>query len=1043
MTEHHLAEHPTLRTLEALGYAYLPPAEAAAQRDGPNHVLLRSSLVKSIQRINQVSNDVAQAVYAELQGINDNERWLQLLRGNYSRSVPGESKHQTIQLIDFLDPGDNTLTVTNQLKVQGEAGRSRIADVVVYVNGIPLVVIEAKSPLAMKDKTGEAFEQIRQYEREIPRLFYTNAFNVVTNGVRTLYGATGAASDYWSEWKDPWPRTVGDFGSRLEQDLWALLEPSRLLDLVAHFIVFERRDDGVTKKICRYQQFRAVNKIVRRVVEEEHRRGLIWHTQGSGKSLTMVFAALKLKSHRTLASPALESPNLLVLTDRIDLDDQISETFEACGLPNPVQVDSASSLHEQLRGQATGLTLLSTIFKFQGSTRPVPGSGNWILLVDECHRTQEQDLGAYLRATFPEAHFFGFTGTPIKTTDKDTYANFGAPGEGYLDRYGIDDAVADGATVPIYYLGRKTEWQVDEARLDILFDQWFAGASESVVAAIKERGVRVADLARHPRRVELIAYDIWTHFQEHALPDGFKAQVVAIDREAVVLYKRALDRVIAEDLMRRGVSEAEAWERAAAMSVCVYSPSQEDAKPSEDEHVASIRRDLVRWALDRQGEAAVKSAFLKPGPPYFLIVCNKLLTGFDAPIEKVMYLDSPLKEHNLLQAIARTNRVAGPHKTHGLVVDYIGVSRKLDEALASYRQADVKNAMRDVEALRSALRAAHAEVMALCRGVRRRASSGAGSWREHLKAEYDALVQRLGTEDAWLTFRRKARAFVAAYSALSPDPAVLEYREDLKWVAGFITYGTLHFEKRESIELGGYSAKIRRMLEEHLEATGLSTVVKLRNLTDPEFWRGFERPSDADELRTAAIRKSAELKKITAERVTENPLRWGPFSERVREAIRRFEQGQLEAAELLAEMERVATELREEDAAHAASGLPEGAYGIYRILEAFGPVRTFMERGPEYAAEPRPAGGTARAGEDSPTTSSTPHSPSLHHLALALHDLYASDRTAPPGWHLKEQLRKELRQQVREAVFPYGLEGWKREIPARVEEYALRVYLKG
>lgn len=239
-------------------------------------------------------------------------------------------------------------------------------------------------------------------------------------------------------------------------------------------------------------------------------------------------------------------------------------------------------------------------------------------------------------------------------------------------------------------------------------------------------------------------------------------------------------------------------------------------------------------------------------------------------------LDNPLREHNLLQAIARTNRVAGPHKRHGLVVDYIGVSCRLDEALASYRAADVANAFQDLDALRSALRAAHAGVMALCRGVRR----GTG----RLKEEYDALVQALGSEDAWFTFRRKAREFVSAYSALSPDPAVLEYTRDLKWVAGFLTWGALHFEQRESPDLAGYSAKIRQMLEEHLEATGLTTVTRLRNLTDPGFWEEFDAAREpAADLQTAAIRKSAELKKITTERVAENPVRYGPFSERVRE----------------------------------------------------------------------------------------------------------------------------------------------------------------
>lgn len=1065
--EYLLAEKPCADGLVALGYTYLPPEQNEVARDGLNNVLLRPVLIEGIQRLNGVPEDVARSVYSELLGKTANEEWLSLLRSNYSRTVPGEAKKKTIHLIDFLNPGNNTFTVTRQFRVKGAGDVTRIADLVVFVNGIPLVVIEAKKPDASV-KSVQAFDQIRQYEQQIPRLFYSNLFNVITNGVETRYGATAAPSEHWSEWKDPWPKRPQDFASRLEQDLYSLLEPERLLDLLAHFVVYERRDEKVVKKICRYQQFRAVNKVIRRVVGELRptdlggpdagvnnkiftremaeaalvrlrdklgtagpagvgvpgpRRGLIWHTQGSGKSLTMVFAVLKLKTHRTLTSPELESPNLLVLTDRIDLDDQISGTFVACGLPNPVQIESVADLHPMIHGQSGGLTLLSTIFKFAGAVRPVLDSARWILLVDECHRTQEKELGAYLRATFPEARFFGFTGTPIKKNDKDTYANFGAPGEGYLDRYSIDDAVADGATVPIYYMGRKTEWQIDEAKLDILFDQWFADAPKEVVAALKKRGVGVADLAKHPKRVALIAYDIWTHFKEHARPDGFKAQIVAIDREAVILYKRALDGVIAAELIGEGVPEKEAWERAGRASACVYSASQEDAKPSEDPYTDSTRKDLVRYYLDRDAETLVKAEFgKKESPLQFLIVCNKLLTGFDAPLEAVMYLDNPLREHNLLQAIARTNRVAGPHKKHGLIVDYIGVSRKLDEALASYRAADVQNAMRDLDVLRSALAAAHAGVMVLCRGIRRDTGE--------LKKEYDTLVQALGTEEAWFTFRRKAREFVAAYSALAPDPSVLAYTKDLKWVAGFLPYGALHFEKDESPDLAGYSAKIRDMLEEHLQATGLTTVIKLRNLTDPKFWDDFDKQSKpVEELKTAAIRKSAELKKITYEKVQENPVRYGPFSERVREAIERFEKNQLDAIELLEELEKVAQALKAEETAHTTTGLSPHVYGIYKILEAFRPT--------DGISEPRPRcdGNSGEAGRESGPDP-------LELIAIQIDGIYASDASAPPSWHMKEQLRKELRQRVRKVLHPTGLAGWKDELPARVEEYALRTYIK-
>ena len=859
-------------------------------------------------------------------------------------------------------------------------------------------MIEAKSPLNVKDKTGEAFEQIRQYEQDIPRLFFSNVFNVVTDGALVLYGATGSGSKYYAEWRDPWPKVEADFPDTLSKGLWCLLEPGRLLDLIAHYVVFEKTETGTIKKICRYQQFRAVNRIVDRVIEGRHRQGLIWHTQGSGKSLTMVFAALKLKTHRTIQSEALTNPNILVLTDRVDLHSQISGTFVACGLPNPTAIDSIRDLHALIRSGKDGHTALSTIFKFQGSKEAITNSENWIVMVDEAHRTQEKDLGAYLRATLPNARFFGFTGTPVKKDDKNTYENFGAPGEDYLDKYGIDDAVADGATVPIYYTGRKTDWHIDEAKIDILFDTWFAELDDDKLNEIKKRGVAIEDLVKHPRRIELIAYDIWTHFKAYARPDGFKAQIVAIDREAVILYKQALTKVIAEDLEAQGMEPAEALARADAMSACVYSINQEDSKPSEDAHKQAIRTALKAHYLDAEAEKLAKKAFGRKGDdPQFLIVCDKLLTGFDCPVESVMYLDKPLKEHGLLQAIARTNRVSDARKRNGLIVDYIGVSGHLEEALSSYRADDVKNAMRDLDDLRNQLRAAHSAVAALMKPLKRKASD-----KDALKSEYDAFVKLLGTEDKWFNFKAKARSFIALYETLSPDPSVLEFTADLKWVANFLLYGTQHFEKRQAFDQMNYSEKIREMLEKHLEATGLSVTVKLRHITDPEFWEDFD-PTDKTEedLMTAAIRKTTELRKTVTERIDDSPHQYGKFSERLRQLLDKLGSAQLSWSEKLKAAEELAKDITAEDAAHVEAGLSPGAYGILQILNGF-------TSGPE--------------GED---------------LAIRLEGLYTDPVTAPSGWWAKDGLRKSLRQQVRSMAHLAGLTQL-REIPEEVEAYALK-----
>jgi type I restriction enzyme R subunit len=370
--------------------------------------------------------------------------------------------------------------------------------------------------------------------------------------------------------------------------------------------------------------------------------------------------------------------------------------------------------------------LLSTIFKFQGSKTAIPNSDNWIVLVDECHRTQEKDLGAYLQATLPDARFFGFTGTPIKSDDKDTYARFSVQGEGYLDKYGIDDAVRDGATVPILYEGRKTDWSINAAELDILFDRWFVDLPDDKLKDLKSKGLTLATLAKHPERVRLIAVDIWEHFKQVCQPDGFKAQIVVVDREAVVLYRMAMAHVIAADLMKGGMGEADAKAKADAMIACVFSKSQEDNKPSEDPDVTALRAELEGWYLDDAAEKDAKKRFKAFGEePSFLIVCDKLLTGFDAPIEAVMYLDKPLKEHGLLQAIARTNRTCSLkrpdgveiEKPHGRIVDYIGVTNHLDEALASYRAEDVQNALNDISTLRADLREARARYMPVRSGT--------------------------------------------------------------------------------------------------------------------------------------------------------------------------------------------------------------------------------------------------------------------------------------------------------------------------------------
>jgi type I restriction enzyme R subunit len=1010
LSEYRLAEKPAMDALATLGWQPLSPAVALAMRQEENRVILKPVLIGALCALNSIGQNDAEAIYSDLATLSDNEEWQHKLRGGYSRRLSGENRDRPIALIDFKTPANNQFHVVSQLRVVAQ--RARVPDVVLFVNGIPLVVIEAKSPLKTTAKAEEAFEQIKQYERDIPRLFASNAFNIITDGIATHHGATGSSAQFYAPWPDAWPRTRADFPDDLAKDLWCLCEPSRLLDLLAHFIVFETDPETgrKIKKICRYQQFRAVNKAVQRVAQGEHRKGLIWHTQGSGKSLTMVFLALKLKTHLTLDAPTLANPNILVLTDRIDLDDQISKTFVACGLPNPVQCGSVAALREAVKRGGNGQILLSTIFKFAGSKQPIPNSANWIALVDECHRTQEKDLGAFLQATLPDAHFYGFTGTPIKSTDKDTYARFSIDGEGYLDKYGIDDAVRDGATVPILYEGRKTDWSINEAELDILFDRWFVDLPDDKREELKSKGLTLATLAKHPERVRLIALDIWEHFKQVCQPDGFKAQIVVVDREAVILYRASLSAAIAADLSKGGLADEEALAHADAMIACIYSKSQEDNKPSENPDVATVRAGLEAHYLDDAAEKEVKKRFKAfRQEPSFLIVCDKLLTGFDAPIEHVMYLDKPLKEHGLLQAIARTNRTCSlmrPDggeitKSHGRIVDYIGVTSHLDEALKSYRAEDVQNALRNVAVLRNDLREVHARYRAQKR------SMGLEGLDEKKAAYAVGKLAADGKEDEWFDLQRLARNFIKVYADLSPDPAILDFTAEVKWAAAFLRLATQVIAKDESLDHRSYSGKIRDMLEQHVHVTGLSTTIRLRNITDPHFADDFatEEKTEAD-LQEAFVRKSAELRRVTRELVDKNPAQYGRFSERVLEIIRRFEEGQIAVADGLRDFEGLTGDIQAERGAHAELGMDEHAFSILRIVEAI-----------------MPDGDHA----------------SLQDAAVAIGAVYSGAAATQPAFtHMDDYLRS-LRQQVRRILTEHDI-GETKTIREKVEEFAIHAY---
>lgn len=519
-----------------------------------------------------------------------------------------------------------------------------------------------------------------------------------------------------------------------------MLRPRVILDILQNFTLFATdKKHRCIKIICRYQQYEAVNLIVARVIAGKPRKGLIWHFQGSGKSLLMVFAAQKLRMHE-----ALGNPTVMIVVDRIDLDTQITATFSAADIPNMIGAATRQELQDLLAAD-TRKIIITTIHKFGEAEVCLNERGNIIVMVDEAHRTQEGNLGRKMRAALPNAFLFGLTGTPINKRDRNTFWAFGAEEDeqGYMSRYSFQDSIRDKATLPLHFETVDVRLHIDKDAIDEAYAQLTDQISEQDRDDLARRAAKMALLIKAPARVEAICKHIVKHFQEKVEPNGFKAQVVTFDRECCVLYKKVMDTLLSPD---------------ASAIVMHTQGGKADA--------------FAAWKLDKDAEEKLLDRIRDPKDPLkFLIVTSKLLTGFDAPILQAMYLDKPMKDHNLLQAICRTNRVY-PGKTHGLIVDYLGIFDDVASAL-DFDEKNVHNVITNLEELKKQLPTAITQCLAFFPGVDRSVSG-----YEELLAAQDCLPNN-----------ERRDAFAASYSvlsslweALSPDPGLAPYTRDYQWL---------------------------------------------------------------------------------------------------------------------------------------------------------------------------------------------------------------------------------------------------------------------
>lgn len=750
--EANTVEQLVLDRMTTLGWAY---THGPTLQRSTSDVLLESVLAGALARLNpdiamqpDRADEVIFRLRAVISGVGSglvgaNEEFMSWVRGEQSMPFGPDGEHVTINLVDFDDVELNTFIVANQVTIN--LGVEKRFDIVGYVNGLPLVLGEAKSPVRKAVTWLDGAVQVHDdYEVNVPQFFVPNVLSFATEGKEYRYGSIRLPVHMWAPWRLNDEATIGL--QEVDRAVASQLQPGVVLDIARNFTTFATdRSHRKIKIICRFQQYDGVNKIVDRVVDGRIKKGLVWHFQGSGKSLLMVFAANKLRKHE-----ALGNPTVLIVVDRIDLDTQITATFKAADVANMVAAESSSQLHDLLASDAKKV-IITTVHKFAETGGVLNDRENIIVLVDEAHRTQEGDLGRQMRNALPNAFLFGLTGTPINERDHNTFYAFGAPEDsgGYLSRYSFEESIRDDATLPLRFETRSVDLRIDRAALDEEFAELTKHLTDEDRNEVSKRAGRFALLVKAPNRVDAVVADIRRHFIGKVAPEGFGAMIVTVDQEACVLYKDALDALADDDL------PIEASD--VVMNIGQGAPMEW----------------RQRFGRSRDEEAALLDRFRDPADPLkILIVTAKLLTGFDAPNLQCMYLDRSLRDHTLLQAICRTNRPA-PNKSHGLIVDYLGVFDDVAQALA-FDEASIDKVITNIDELKDSLEPAMAKCLGWFPGVDRTIEG----W-EGLLAAQECLPDTESRD----SFAEDFSVLSLLWEALSPDPVLGPLEDDYRWLA--------------------------------------------------------------------------------------------------------------------------------------------------------------------------------------------------------------------------------------------------------------------
>ena len=951
-----VVENAMLGWFRSLGYSVIHgptivPGEPAAERDRLDSVLLTGRLRDALIRLNAdipvVAIDEALRKVSLIHSpspILNNRDINKLLRDGVAveyTKADGTAAYAQLVVLDPSRPALHDFLAVNQVAVI-EGQFHRRADVVVYVNGIPLAVIELKNPSKAETSIKEAWRQLQTYGREVPGLFHGNALLVISDGLDARAGAMGSDFSRFLPWRTVDGVDVAPPGQlQLETLTRGIFDKARFLELVTRYIVFEDDGKDVVKKIAAYHQFHAVRKAVDCTVRAasakgDRRIGVVWHTQGSGKSLTMVFFAGCIARH-----PAMANPTLIVLTDRNDLDEQLFGTFAACSETigqKPVQAGSRTELRTLLN-RGSGGVIFTTIQKFspeeKGDKHPLLSDRrNIVVIADEAHRSQYDFLDGYarhLRDALPAASFIGFTGTPIEASDKSTAAVFG----NYIDVYDIQRAVDDGATVKIYYESRLAKLRLkDEHRptVDADFEDITEGEESTAKEALKSKWARLEAMVGTDERIRQIAADIVEHFDKRC--DALTPMMGMPGKGIIV----TMSRRIAVDLYNAIIAIRPNWHDPDDKKGVLKVVMTGQASDPEDwqQHIRSKkkRKDLA----DR---------YKKADDPFRLVIVRDMwLTGFDAPCAHTMYVDKPMQGHGLMQAIARVNRVFGD-KPGGLIVDYLGLAAYLRKALHTYTESGGKGetTIDQAEAV-ELLKEKHEVVCSMFHGFKTADGMTLDSLRTASPAvRFGAMAAAMnhvlglptsGDQDGKTRYNAAVMSMSKAFALSVPHPDALALRDDVCYFQA-IRAGLLKASGDGGQKAEDYDSAIRQIVSQAVSADGIVDIYAAAGLKSPDISilsdeflaeiKGLPHRNLALELLRKLLNEEVKA------RAKKNLVQSRSFSDMLEHAILQYQNRAIEAAEVIERLIELAKEMRAAKDRNKALGLTDDETAFYEALE--------------------------------------------------------------------------------------------------------------